>query len=485
MSEKKPSYADLVVQVVREAPEPLRFAEILERVNALFPITTRNPKSTIRNAVSQSRLVVSTGDGRYGWKYRLINGAVIRLPLTEANLAQRQVIYSDELRDALWPAFFEIKKHSDRGPVHLTLPSGKTVEWSLAFLGIGIWGTNGSSEFWEWLEASGAQPGDELIFHVVDGEARQYALGLKPRSEQDEQAITARNQQILQAVARYNQGSRAFIAIWDVSSHLLSTGQYHHSIPPDPLKILLKDHLWSPDVDLFSNLETPGWMLTKEPAIDPLVASLLEQIGEPPRQRKGKKAAAQPLGSHRIFQIKVTLEGIHLPIWRRIHAPGDLTLPELHAVLQIAMGWTNSHLHGFRVGEQFYTEPDPDYADMAVVDERLVRLHQIAPEVGARFVYEYDFGDSWEHTVVVEQILPSETGVAYPRCIDGKRACPPEDVGGVHGYMEFLVAIHNPRHPEHDEWLDWAGNSFDPEAFDLQKVNQLIQAFYSRLIESA
>ena len=157
MPEKKPSYADLVVQVVREAPEPLRFAEILERVNALSPITTRNPKSTIRNAVSQSRLVVSTGDGRYGWKYRLINGAVIRLPLTEANLAQRRVIYSDELRDALWPAFFEIKKHSDREPVHLTLPDGKSVAWSLEFLGNGIWGTGGSPEFWEWLEAVGAQ----------------------------------------------------------------------------------------------------------------------------------------------------------------------------------------------------------------------------------------------------------------------------------------------------------------------------------------
>ncbi len=120
------------------------------------------------------------------------------------------------------------------------------------------------------------------------------------------------------------------------------------------------------------------------------------------------------------------------------------------------MGWTNSHLHGFRIGGQFYTEPDPDYADM-VVDERRIRMNQIAPEVSAHFIYEYDFGDSWEHALIVEQVLMPDHNVAYPRCIDRKRACPPEDVGGVTGYAEFLTAIHNPRHPEHDEWLHWAG----------------------------
>lgn len=481
MPEKKPSNADLVVQVVREAPEPLPVAEILQRVNALSPITTRNPKSTIRNAISQSRLVVSTGDGRYGWKYRLINGAVIRLPLTEADLAQRRVIYSAELRDALWPAFFEIHKRNDRAPVHLKLPGEKLVEWPLEFLGSGIWGTGGSSEFWNWLERVGARPGDELIFHVVDGEARRYALGFQPRSERDEPAIAARNQQILQAVARYNQRSQGALATWEVSSHLLCTGQYHHPIPPDPLDILLKDQLWEPA--LLQNLDSHGWMLTKEPAIDPLVSSLLEQIGESSRRRQSKKITVQPLASHRIYQLKVTLEGIHPPIWRRIQAPGDLTLPQLHAVLQIAMGWTNSHLHGFREGEQFYTEPDPAYTDMAVMDERQVQLNQIAPEVGMRFVYEYDFGDNWEHTLVVEQIFSPVSSVAYPRCIDGKRACPPEDVGGIPGYIEFLAAIHNPRHPERAEWLDWVGGSFDPEAFDLQRANVLLQALYTQLME--
>jgi hypothetical protein len=261
MPEKKPSNADLVVRVVREAPEPLPFGEILDRVNALSPIITRNPKSTIRSAVSQSRLVVSTGDGRYGWKYRLINGSGIRLPLSEPDLAQHWLTYSEELRDALWPAFFEIEKRNDREPVALELPDGRSVPWTLDFLGNGTWGTGGSPEFWDWLEGVDARSGDDLIFRVVDGEARRYAVEFQPRNERDEQTIAARNQQIYQAVDLYNQRIHSVLAIWDISSHLLCTGQYQHPVPPDPLGTILKDELWS--LGLPQDFDSPGWMLAK------------------------------------------------------------------------------------------------------------------------------------------------------------------------------------------------------------------------------
>ncbi len=125
-----------------------------------------------------------------------------------------------------------------------------------------------------------------------------------------------------------------------------------------------------------------------------------------------------------------------------------MSLSRLHAVLQIVMGWTNSHLHQFKAGGRYYGEPDPEFAEMLeVVDERQVRLNQIAPDVKARFVYEYDFGDSWEHELVVEKILSAEKGAQYPRCMDGKRACPPDDVGGVWGYQDFLEAMRDPRPP--------------------------------------
>jgi hypothetical protein len=148
------------------------------------------------------------------------------------------------------------------------------------------------------------------------------------------------------------------------------------------------------------------------------------------------------------------------------------------------MGWTNSHLHGFRMGGQFYSEPNPDYANMAVLDERRLGWIMIATEVGAHFVYEYDFGDSWDTPWSWSRSSRQTPTLPIRAVIGGKRACPPEDVGGVPGYLGFLAAIHNPRHPEHAEWLQWAGDSFDSEAFDLQKANELLQAFYSYLMEN-
>ena len=119
----------------------------------------------------------------------------------------------------------------------------------------------------------------------------------------------------------------------------------------------------------------------------------------------------------------------------------------------------------------------PPLDKLKMVDERQVRLDQIAPNVKARFVYEYDFGDSWEHKLVVEKILPPEAAVKYPRCMDGQRACPPDDVGGVWGYQDFLDAIRDPKHPDHEDMVEWIGGEFDPEAFDLRGVNGALQLF--------
>jgi hypothetical protein len=485
MPDIKPSYGDLAHQVVREATEPLPFDEIMRRVHALAPITTQNPKSTIRNAISQSRLIVNTGSGRggarYGWKYRVINGSTLRLPLSESDLAQRRLLYTEELRDALWPAFFEIQKRGDRSPVHVRLPDGAVAELTLEFLGDAQWGARAAPKVWEWLKPLKAQPRDELIFHVLDGEARLYAVEFQPRTARDEQAIAARNQEVVQATLAYYKRSASGAPIWDISSHLLATGLYKHPVPPDPLERIWTRDVWEPELNKKS--VRGGWVHVGRQDIDPLLASLLEQIGEGPRQRKpmkerGKTALALPKTPSAIYQIKVTLEGSRPPIWRRIQAPGDISLPRLHAVLQIVMGWTNSHMHQFKAGGRYYGGPDPDFGDeLKIVDERQVRLDQIAPNVKARFVYEYDFGDSWEHELVVEKIHPPEAGVQYPRCLDGQRACPPDDVGGVWGYQVFLDAMRDPDHPEHEDMMEWIGGKFDPEAFDLRGVNGALQLF--------
>jgi hypothetical protein len=178
-----------------------------------------------------------------------------------------------------------------------------------------------------------------------------------------------------------------------------------------------------------------------------------------------------------IYQIKVTLKHSKPPIWRRIEAPADLNLARLHRILQVVMGWSDYHLHQFIVGGTYYGQPHPDY-DMwgsKMYDEKRVKLYQLVPGEKFKFIYEYDFGDSWEHALLVEKILPPEKGVRYPRCIKGKRACPPEDVGGVWGYDSFLEAMADPNHPEHEDMLEWVGREFDPEAFDLDEINEALR----------
>jgi Plasmid pRiA4b ORF-3-like protein len=176
-----------------------------------------------------------------------------------------------------------------------------------------------------------------------------------------------------------------------------------------------------------------------------------------------------------IYQLKVTLNGSKPPIWRRFQVPGNVRLSQLHQVLQAVMGWSDSHLHQFLVGGTCYGQPHPELDEME--NENRVTLSEVAPTEGARFGYEYDFGDSWEHVLLVEKILPPEPGVTYPRCLTGKRNCPPEDCGGVWGYADFLEAIKDPQHPEHDELLEWVGEEFDPEAFDLVGLNEALARF--------
>jgi len=172
-----------------------------------------------------------------------------------------------------------------------------------------------------------------------------------------------------------------------------------------------------------------------------------------------------------IYQLKTSLKHSKPPIWRRIQVKGDTTLYKLHQIIQIAMGWTNTHLHQFIADGVYYGEPDPEFA-FEVVNERRVRLAQVAGGVKDKFIYEYDFGDGWEHEIMVEKIMEPEPKVSYPRCIKGKRSCPPEDVGGVWGYFHFLEAIENKDHPEHGEYLEWIGGSFDPEAYECAEVNE-------------
>lgn len=177
-----------------------------------------------------------------------------------------------------------------------------------------------------------------------------------------------------------------------------------------------------------------------------------------------------------IYQIKITLKGSKPPIWRRVRVSGGITLNVLHDIIQATMGWWDAHLHQFAIGGTSYGMPYPDLGfGVQMEDETQFWLDQVAPREGFKFTYEYDFGDSWYHDLLVERISAPTADLPHPLCLAGRRACPPEDVGGIWGYADFLEAIRDPDHPEHEGYLEWIGDEFDPEAFDLEEANRALR----------
>jgi hypothetical protein len=185
--------------------------------------------------------------------------------------------------------------------------------------------------------------------------------------------------------------------------------------------------------------------------------------------------AAKTESASDIYQIKVTLLGTKPPIWRRLLIPADLTLAQLHNVLQIAMGWEDEHMHEFRVGQRRFGQPEPADPFMRMPrteSERTARLSAVLGRMGAKMIYAYDFGDSWEHSIVLEKRLAVDPNATYPLCIDGELACPPEDCGGIPGFYDLLDALDDPNHERHEEISDWIGDEFDPQAFSADSVNR-------------
>ncbi|MFQ5424615.1 MAG: plasmid pRiA4b ORF-3 family protein, partial [Phycisphaerae bacterium] len=199
-----------------------------------------------------------------------------------------------------------------------------------------------------------------------------------------------------------------------------------------------------------------------------------------------------------ILELRITLRSTKPPIWRRVAVPSDVTLADLHEIVQIAMGWSGGHLHQFSL-KTTVRQPSPvelmrlmqsgkfeDVADrlrgervfidgrmeaMEGEDESGVTLGELCRKVKDKITYEYDFGDGWLHTIEVTKTYAPKDGVRYPVCLAGKWACPPEDCGGVWGYYEMLAAAKDPDHPEHETYRDWLAPGFDPEAFDREAVN--------------
>ena len=209
-----------------------------------------------------------------------------------------------------------------------------------------------------------------------------------------------------------------------------------------------------------------------------LMDQLQERIAAPVKPTAVKKRRTKPK-TYKLFQLKITLLDLKPPIWRRIQTR-DCTLDALHDVLQVVMGWENSHLHRFEINGQVFGDPDhfeENFLEIDMRDSLKTKLSQIVPKDGkrCRFIYEYDFGDGWRHEILFEGNPEVQPGVVYPTCLEGERRCPPEDVGGTGGYQEYLEAIADPSHENHQDFLRWRGK-FEPESFDLNQVQRQLHS---------
>ena len=180
----------------------------------------------------------------------------------------------------------------------------------------------------------------------------------------------------------------------------------------------------------------------------------------------------QPPGQS-VFRLRIQLRDVEPVVWRRVLVPGSVRMAKLAYMLIAAMGWNNSHLHAFEVSGKRYGMHFDDWPDDEIDEKAVTVLQALRDE--RRFVFDYDFGDNWEHDVVVEELTWSYFGLKYAVVLDGENACPPDDVGGDSGYADFLEAIGDPAHEEHEDYVEWIGGPFDPSEFDLAGANALCQ----------
>lgn len=170
-----------------------------------------------------------------------------------------------------------------------------------------------------------------------------------------------------------------------------------------------------------------------------------------------------------IYQIKITLNGSKPKVWRRLLVYSDTMLDDMHRIIQTSMGWKNSHLHLFDDGINQYAPSEFEVAK--TMDSRAMNLKAILKNQESIINYVYDLGDRWEHEILLEEILMEYVSGQIPKCISGKSSCPPEDCGGIYGYTELLSIISNPKHEEYESMIDWLGDDFDPNYFDMNEIN--------------
>ncbi len=425
MSGKKPSYTQLTHDGVQQSPDPLTVAEIIEQVNAKRLITTKNPKNTIRGAIGNSYMIVSTGDGRYGWKPRLIDGSVLRHTLSEAELVEKVLHWDEDVWDALWPTFHARHKYNDRSPAKVALPNETVTEMSLVHYGHGVWGTSATPELWIWLDMQNPQPGDHLLFRVIEGEERWYAVTFEARADRNEAVIQERNRAIIALGRKMMQ--RPYRAMErDITTKALATGLYQRDVPPDPF-----GELWA---DIMKVMDEELGYVPPEPEPDPLLSALFErpaQVYDPeappnlPREydpEYGHRQARQSLkarkGSVKSWTFRVNHRAAP-DVWADIELAEDQTLEDLHLQIQVTFAWNDDHLYSFFIGDETggkTSEVGSPWSD-TLLHTHLVTIGELGLAPGRRLLYLFDYGDNHEFDVEVIDLNPIAPKGQYPKIL--------------------------------------------------------------------
>ncbi len=439
--QNRPTYAELIGEIVQKSQDPISIEEITRRVGHIRPSRSRTPKGTIRNAIIYCEMVTHVGQGKYGWYPRLINGSRVRVPLISCDGYLEKIVFDDEAQNLLRTPSFT----SDSKPVDLRLPNGAHASLQLELSRNRVWETAASPELWQWLKKCSAASGDALIIEAVDTEARCYSAVYESQRKRDAAAIRDRTKEIENVSLDYVEDRDLYPSLFGLAERLLARGYYKHPVPPEPISCI-----WN------------------RVAPDPTEQSAYADWVIGRRQVGGNKK------SRSVYQLKILLSESNPPIWRRVLATDTTTLNDLHWIIQQSMGWTDCHLHQFIIDGQYYSDPEFGLHGCGadIRDECNITLREIGAKKPDRFFYEYDFGDRWFHEIVIEKIDRLNSDGYYPQCIGGARACPPEDSHGVDCYADFLRAIQDPGHYDHEESLVWIKGYFDPEHFNLDLVNK-------------
>ena len=435
MAGQQPSYAQLTRDVVQASPELLTVDEIVVQVNGVRAITTKNPKNTIRAAIGDSAMIVFTGDGRYGWKPRVINGSILRHTFRGPDILMEVLQWSDELQDGMCPSYYAKEQYKDLSPAMVTLPDGTVVEFPFEQLTTYVCGTHATPTFWEWLTAQQANAGDHLLIRIINAEERRYNVTFQARRDRDETAVATRNEVFMEMIAKMRDRPYG-AAPWDITTHALARGLYQHPIPPDPLPEIWREDIWH--ARLYDELEE----LRPESEPDPLLSALFDrpaQVYDPenppdlPREYDPKYGRRRPRPSRKASEGDFTsfiLRVNHraLPkVWRDIELAEDQTLEDLHLQIQQAFGWYDDHLYSFFMSGTAWdqnTEISCPWCESRTHTHQ-VQIAQLGLTEGRKFLYLFDYGDNHEFDVTVRQIDSQAPKGEYPKIV-GRRGKAPE-----------------------------------------------------------